>query len=163
MAKSNTISLRNFHELDAILASAFRKRDAGKVLFGAVNDGAKVVRKSIRQATPKSKGKKTAGGGRKVQPNGTLRRSVKSGLRRKGYAKDPNLFAAAVFTDRDFSYGKADGWYAHFVNFGTKKGINAVPFMENGFNAAKKAAELKIKFGIYTRTKQLQQKINMLR
>ena len=101
MAKSNTISLRNFHELDAILASAFRKRDAGKVLFGAVNDGAKVVRKAIRQATPKSKG--------------------------------------------------------------TKKGINAVPFMENGFNASKKAAELRIKFGIYTRTKQLQQKINMLR
>jgi len=169
MAKSNTISLRNFHELDAILASAFRKRDAGKVLFGAVNDGAKVVRKSIRSEVKPSKGKKTAGGGRKVQPNGTLRRSVKSGLRRKGYAKDPNLFAAAVFTDRDFSYGKTDGWYAHFINFGTRGkagsngAINAVPFMEKGFNNAKKAAELKIKFGIYTRTKQLQQKINMLR
>ena len=186
MAKSNTISLRNFHELDAILASAFRKRDAGTVLYGAITDGSAIVRKAIRSEVEPSKGKKTAGGGRKVQPSGTLRRSVKSGLRKKGYAKDPNLFAGSVFTDRDFSYGKTDGWYAHFINFGTKgkrgkaakkktffrKGnkqgtsngsIKANPFMDKGFAKSKKAAELRIKFGIYTRTKQLQQKINMLR
>ena len=35
--------------------------------------------------------------------------------------------------------------------------------MKKGFEASKKLAETRIKFGIYTRTKQLQQKINMLR
>jgi len=98
-----------------------------------------------------------------VQPNGTLRRSVKNGLRRKGYGKDPNLFAAAVFTDRDFTYGKTDGWYAHFIEFGTKKGIKANPFMDKGFSESAKKAEMKIKLSIWKRTKDLQRQINMLK
>lgn len=186
MSKKNTITLRNFNELDRILTTAFRKRDAGKVLFAAVNDGARVVKTAVRSEVKDSSKPKTAGGGRKVQPKGTLRRSVKNGLRKKGFGKDPNLFAAAVFTDRDFSYGKTDGWYAHFVHFGTKgkkgraakkknlfrKGskqgtsngaIKANPFMNKGLASSKKMAETRIKFGIYTRTKQLQQKINMLK
>tara|TARA_R110001599_G_scaffold336957_1_gene555032 strand:- start:231 stop:743 length:513 start_codon:yes stop_codon:yes gene_type:complete len=170
MAKSNTISLRNFKQLDAILASSFRKRDAGKLLYQSVNDGARIVRKAIREEVKPSteKTKKTpANGGqsweRKFQPHGTLRRSVKSGLRRKGFGKNPNLFAAAVSTNEDGTYSKKDGWYAHMVHFGTKSGIKANPFMDKGFAKSKKAAELQIKFGIYKRVKQLQQKINMLR
>jgi len=59
MAKKGVnITLRNFRELDAILASSFRKRDAGKVLYRSLNDGARIVRKSVRQKTPVSKGKK---------------------------------------------------------------------------------------------------------
>jgi len=160
MAKSNTISLRNFKQLDAILASSFRKRDAGKLLYQSVNDGAKVVRKAIRQSTPVSSAPKNKPAApRKSQPKGTLRRSVKSGLRRKGYGKNPNLFAAAVFTNKDFTYSNSDGWYAAIVN----KQDGNKGFFRAGFNAAKQSAELQIKFGIYKRVKQLQQKINMLR
>ena len=165
MAKKGVnITIRNFRELDAILASSFRKRDAGKVLYRSLNDGARIVRKSVRQKTPVSKGEKTAGGGRQVQPNGTLRRSVKNGLRRKGYGKDPNLFAAAVFTKNDKNaYSKDDGWYAHFIEFGTKHGIEANPFMDKGFSESAKKAEMKIKLSIWKRTKDLQRQINMLK
>lgn len=167
-----SISLRNFNELDRILSESFRKRDAGEVLYGGLNDGAKVVRKAIREEVGKSTEatKKTPKNGgqswkRKFQPHGTLRRSVKSGLRRKGYGKRPNLFAAAVATtSTKGAYSKDDGWYAHFKHFGTKNPkYKANPFMDKGFAKSKRAAELRIKLGIWKRTKELQQKINNLK
>jgi HK97 gp10 family phage protein len=171
MAKDQ-ITLKNFHEVDRILSNMLSATTGGKILDDSLKKGSATIRKSIRGVTPKYDGVKTATTGargsgkrRKKQPTGTLRRSVKNGLRKKGYARDRNLFAAAVFTKTDVeAYSKDDGWYAHMVHFGTKRGIRANPFMDKGFNKIKAGVNLKIKSEIIKGVvKVTERKINNLK
>lgn len=77
------------------------------VMVGAVRAGANVVRDEARRLAPID--------------TGNLRKSLVS-IRRKG---DKNTIQFSVTPSRG---GKYDGWYAHFVEFGTSK-MAAQPFL----------------------------------
>lgn len=97
-----------------------------------------------RYSTPKIDGRKKApkGMGRVVAEyeSGNLARSLQVlNLRR---LKRSILIGYRRFKGNPkgtFSGARVDGWYAHFIEGGTKKGIAPTPFTLNAWNASKNA------------------------
>ena len=76
------------------------------VMVGAVRAGSNIIRDEARRLVPID--------------TGNLKKSIVS-IRRKG---DKNTIQFSVTPSR----GKNDGWYAHFIEFGTSK-MSAKPFL----------------------------------
>lgn len=83
------------------------------VMVGAIRAGANVVRDEARRLAPID--------------TGNLRKSIAS-IKRKG---DKNTIQFSVTPSRG---GKNNGWYAHFLEFGTSK-MTAKPFLRPAFES----------------------------
>ena len=105
MAKDGlSIRLEGGLQLDRALAkmAITQQSRASTLAYQALNKGAAVVRKNVKNAAPKGKGE--------------LKNSVKSGLRKK--SKRRNLFMAAVFFKYTRVKGEDEGtggWYSIFI------------------------------------------------
>lgn len=88
--------------------------------------------------------------GKQAETNkiGTLKRSI-------GKKKAKNS-PVAIAGPRSGSSQKNDGWYGHFIEDGTKRGIKPNPFMERALNTSKSevstifSRELDVAFDKYT-------------
>lgn len=83
------------------------------VMVGAIRAGSNIVRDEARRLAPID--------------TGNLKKSIAT-IRRKG---DKNTVQFSVTPSRG---GKHDGWYAHFLEFGTSK-MSAKPFLRPAFES----------------------------
>lgn len=117
MADGLSIRLENGVALDRILAKIERQRDATKIVNQSLTKGAAELRKNVKKATPKAskqtEGFKTTSRNSEI---GQLRRSVKSGLRKKVNLGRHTFLAGVWFNEgRGKSKKSNDGYYAKFV------------------------------------------------
>lgn len=73
------------------------------------------------------------------------------------FKRSKALFVGAKVMKRNptgtFGKGRrADGWYAHFIEFGTKR-AKAQPFMRPAVHATERAVKTRIKYGLETEVK----------
>jgi len=96
------IKLEGAARLDRALSkmAVTKQSAASKIVNQSLNKGAAEVRKKVKAATPKT--------------TGQLKRSVKSGLRKK-VSLPTDVFLGGVWFQQGKSFGSADGYYARWV------------------------------------------------
>jgi HK97 gp10 family phage protein len=128
-------------------------RPAAEILQKAAQANVRVAKKAVKRygtgkfskklKSPKGKGRILA-----IYEPGNLKLS----LQVLKFKRSKALFVGAKVMKRNpngtFGKGKrADGWYAHFLEFGTKR-ARAYPFMRPAAISSAKAVRLRIKYGL---------------
>jgi HK97 gp10 family phage protein len=119
---------------------------AKRVLAGAVRKAALIVQARAIALAPEAVADTVTG--KSTHVRGTLKRSISISAIRKGTPATERKFAiyAASARRKGSKVGASDpndGWYAHFVEFGTVK-MGKTPFMRPAFEETKIAAKDKI-------------------
>ena len=94
-----SIRLEGGVRLDRVL-SGMQQRIASRLVDQSLKKGAAELRKNVKKSTPKN--------------TGQLKRSVKSGLRKKVNV-GKNTFLAGVWFQQGANFGGSDGYYARWV------------------------------------------------
>ena len=129
MAKDGlNIRLEGGVALDRVLSkmAITKQSSASRIVDQSLNKASADVRKKVKKATPKN--------------TGQLRRSIKSGLRKKvNVPRD--VFLSGLWFQQGAEFGKADGYYARWIlkrheanAFGYKGGDN---FLKPAINNSK--------------------------
>ena len=142
------IRLEGGAQLDKILAK-MQKSAGTKIINQSLTKASAAVRKAVKKEAPVSK--EGVSGNKLSSRNhnkGTLRRSIKSGLRRKVNLGKSTFLASVYVQDghKNKAPNNADGWYAHFVQTGkgfsgmsSWKSYKKTSFMKKGVDGAKSA------------------------
>jgi HK97 gp10 family phage protein len=120
MAKTNTVRIEGLQELDAKLkkiALEFRTSKSTSIVNKGLRKGAAHIRKTVKQATPKSKSGTTGNvtTPSRNHPAGTLRKAMKSEMVKR--IRKRNTFMAVMGVEHGRG-AKNDGWYAGFPEHG---------------------------------------------
>lgn len=133
-------------------------RPAAEILQRAAAANVKNATKTVKRYStgkfskklraPKGKGKVVA----TYEPG-----NLKLSMQVLKFKRSKALFVGAKVSKRTPSgtFGKgsrADGWYAHFIEFGTKR-AKARPFMRPAVHATERAVKQRIKYGLETEVK----------
>ena len=131
---------------------------ASSVIYSAINSSGKMVANTVKQFTPKSEGSKGWKTESRNHDGGTLRESVKFGLRRK--VKGRNIFmGATVYEDSYKQYYGSFVLNKHAKNaYGFSGGRN---YFKKGIDNARKPALSNLERDLMTKlTKKLQKIID---
>ena len=130
MANGMSVHVTGLKELDRELR---KLPDAvgRKALADALEDGAEVIVEEARRRVPVRTGK--------------LKKAIKSGNRKAGKVE------ASVDVGIDYTFKGGAVRYGHLVEFGTKRGQRARPFMRPAFDAKTRQAVEEVKASLWRR------------
>lgn len=136
MANMVTLKVKGLKELDRAL-QRMQADMAGGILVDALEDGAKVIVDEAKRLVPVRTGKL-----RDAIKTGNVKTGVGAARETSGrfIAGSRTLSEASIDIGVDYTFKGGAVRYGHLVEFGTKRGARANPFMRPAFESRKNQA-----------------------